>query len=378
MICSVLYLNGPAGLFGADNDLLSLLNSIIFLVFMILLFTGLNQKIQMMIWVKNIRKYLSRIEVMAKEAKVKSVETIKKMGGSNAEELVNRMIEFFIISPVSEEPTGLMRRLEHLLNIRDERFKKAIKAVLPEASKHEVANAGVILEIAIALNAIFRTVRHYLILGEKTNNWILITQLQLEMPQIYKLSHAYYKAIDSFTQGKPIGDGIGPLVAAVLSKDGNKKIICEDTIMSEVERKGRKLIVVKAEGPGANVGKPGEAVAKLVKEYEGNIKRIIMVDAKLKLEGEETGDVIEGVGAAIGGLGPEKFKIENIAAHYNIPLDAIVIKESVEESISAMTKRIADAADKVLEIIDRTLIERTKEGDIVIVAGIGNTVGIAQ
>ena len=34
-----------------------------------------------------------------------------------------------------------------------------------------------------------------------------------------------------------------------------------------------------------------------------------MVDAGLKLEGEDSGYVVDGVGAAIGGVGVEKFKI---------------------------------------------------------------------
>ena len=43
-----------------------------------------------------------------------------------------------------------------------------------------------------------------------------------------------------------------------------------------------------------------------------------------------------------------------------------------------MKKEIVEAADGVIERIKKLIQERTKEGELVIVAGIGNTVGIAQ
>ena len=39
---------------------------------------------------------------------------------------------------------------------------------------------------------------------------------------------------------------------------------------------------------------------------------IITIDAALKLEGEDTGEVAEGIGAAIGGPGIERYKINLI------------------------------------------------------------------
>ncbi len=42
-----------------------------------------------------------------------------------------------------------------------------------------------------------------------------------------------------------------------------------------------------------------------------------------------------------------------------------------------MKKDIAEAAEPVIERIKRLIVERTKEGELIIVAGIGNTAGIA-
>lgn len=333
----------------------------------------------MMLWIRNIRVHLVKLERLAFDARRKVIETLKKGGmKEDPENFINTLLQFFIIDPVRDEPTNLMRRLEHLLDIREYRLKNALKNVLPDLGEFSRNNLEVMIEAARALDLIYRIVRHYLMLGEKTNNWILIMQLELEMPQIVKLAETYFKALDAFKDGKPIGDGIGPLVAASLIHNASKKEVVEDTIVGVVERKKRKLYVIKAKGPGGTVGKPGEAVKRVIEELNGNVSRIIMIDAALKLEGEKTGEVIEGVGAAIGDPGPEKFKIENIAMKHNIPLDSIIIKQSLEEAITPMRKEVSEAVDEVLEKIDKALEERTKEGDIVVVVGVGNTVGIAQ
>jgi len=134
---------------------------------------------------------------------------------------------------------------------------------------------------------------------------------------------------------------------------------------------------VKAEGPGATVGNPGEAIQKVVEELGGNADLILTVDAALKLEGEETGDIAEGSGAAIGDPGPEKIAIERVATKYGIPLEAIVIKMSAEEAITDMPESVAKAADEAVKrVIER--IKELPEGATAIVAGIGNTCGVAQ
>jgi hypothetical protein len=43
-----------------------------------------------------------------------------------------------------------------------------------------------------------------------------------------------------------------------------------------------------------------------------------------------------------------------------------------------MRKEIAEASDKVQVLITRVIEEKTKEGDKVLLAGIGNTLGVAQ
>jgi len=98
----------------------------------------------------------------------------------------------------------------------------------------------------------------------------------------------------------------------------------------------------------------------------------------LKLEGENTGAIAEGTGVAMGDPGPEKISIERVAVRYNIPIDAVIVKMSMEEAITEMRKEIYQAAPKALELVKKIILERTKPGDIVVLVGVGNTAGVAQ
>jgi hypothetical protein len=198
------------------------------------------------------------------------------------------------------------------------------------------------------------------------------------MPLIIQESDALLNAVDSFKMGQPIGDGIGPVTVSKLMVGKEKRVVAKDTVMAVTEYKGRKLYVLKADGPMAYVGQPGVAIKNIVEEMGVKPSAIVMIDAALKLEGEKTGEVAEGVGAAIGGIGVEKFQIEDVATKNKIPLYAILVKQSILEAITVMRKEIAEASEKVTQTLQRVIEEKTKEGDEVLVAGIGNTLGVAQ
>jgi len=372
---------GPPSLLGEEGALDYFTSLAIFLLVMFL-YSFYAQKIQLRIWINKIEKSLSRIEKLAMDGKKKVVSVIVDNGAEDKSvaRKIDEISEFFMIEPVDRDPSGVLSRLEHLLNVRKSRFASFVNSMVPRADPETKANLEVMLEAIIALNTIYRIVRHYLILGKKTQSLIIIMQLEMQIPLIEKIAEAYYNALDAFIKGIPIGDGIGPL-SAVLLANGNRFTELNDGsefCKSEVDVVGRRVIVLKAKGPGGRVGKPGLAVKNIVRQLGGSIARIITVDAALKLEGDRSGDVIEGVGAAIGDPGPEKYKIEEVATKYGIPLDAIVVKVSAEEAVMPMKKQIADAAEVVVERIKRAVVDRVREKGTVLVVGIGNTLGIGQ
>jgi hypothetical protein len=55
-----------------------------------------------------------------------------------------------------------------------------------------------------------------------------------------------------------------------------------------------------------------------------------------------------------------------------------VIKQSVKEAITLMTKEIADKADNVRSQIYEMIHDNTKSGQSVLLIGVGNTMGVPQ
>jgi len=196
------------------------------------------------------------------------------------------------------------------------------------------------------------------------------------LPFLMDQATALKDAIPALKQGQPIGDGIGPMVVGQMMLNSNKEKIVFETVYSQTEFEGRKLYLLKAEGPMATVGRPGDAVESLVTKNKPDM--IIMIDAALKLEGEDSAEVAQGFGAAIGGIGTDRFQIEEIATKNNIPIFAIVIKQSVKDAITLMSKEIADKAEQVRIQIKEMIKENSKTGQTVLVVGVGNTLGVSQ
>ncbi len=373
----------PAALMGSSlADWISAISQLIFLVIFILLFVGANQRLQVYVWKGDIKSKLGVIEWLATGARKRAREYIAKNKGKDVDRLLERTIDFFLIEPVSVEPTDIIKRMDHLFNVRRLRFKDFFRQAMSEADDVTRSRAEVAVEVASALNYIYKVVRHLLMYGEKTKNWILIMQLQLVMPMILQQARTLWRAQEHFLKGVPIGDGAGPLVAVRLAGEGAEwREVDDETVATEVVLEGRRLVIVKAKGPASSVGRPGRATERIVRDLVGKGVKpalLLTVDAALKLEGEETGSIAEGVGAAIGDPGPEKIRFERIAAEYDIPLRALAIKMSEEEAITAMNEKIYKAIDRAVERVKTIILQETKPGDTAILVGVGNTAGIAQ
>jgi len=339
-----------------------------------------GQKLQARIWQGQIEGFLREVKSMTDSATGKLISTIVSEGKPpmDPSQRVRDFLDFFAIEPVDKDPAGVLTRLEYILDVRDNRFDQEMARLAPGASSEVQANLGVAMEAAMALNFIYKVVQHYLILGKKQGNWMILMQVAMSLGQIRELAESYGKAFDAFVAGKPIGDAAGPMVIRELAEQAEfKDIEGTKTAYAVAEFEGRKLFLLKAKGPGGRVGKPGLGLLKLIEDEAKDVKLVVTVDAALKLEGEKTGQVAEGVGAAIGDPGPEKFKIEEAARTHNIPLLAIIVKESMDEAITGMKKEISDAIPAAADKVRQVIREQTKEGDSVLIAGIGNTIGVA-
>jgi hypothetical protein len=357
-----------------------------------------GQRLQMYMALGDIGRGLNKLKIMKDKSRKEAIDYLVNVGKAPKDptERVDQFLDYVTIMPVDLDPQGIVGKIDHVVSTNNDRVRAEVSNLLAQTSQVTTTAPGTsiqvasppnpvtvsisenLLEVASSLNLLHKIVRHYYLLGKKTNSYFTLIQLQMIMPMVIQEADALLNAIDSTKAGQPWGDGIGASIAARFMVGKEKRLVAKDTVMAISEYKGRKLYVIKAEGPMGYVGQPGVAIKKVVEEMGVKPSAIVMIDAALKLEGEKTGEVAEGVGAAIGGIGVEKFQIEEVATDHKIPLYAILVKQSMLEAITVMRKEIAEASDKVQQVLSRLIEEKTKEGDDVLIAGIGNTLGVAQ
>lgn len=343
----------------------------------IVLFVFYGQRIQLIVTSSEINKNIEKLKKYKDDTKKELLEYLQKSKPiGDTEKKIENFMEYFTIMPVDIDPNGIVPKIKHLLRTREDYTKKQVMLLAENLSVIESSKIQNLLEIATSLNMLHKIVRHLFLTAKKQNNFPLILPLQMMLPFIMEQAEALEAAVSAIKKGQPIGDGIGPMVIGKMMLRTEKKSIGLETVYSETDFEGRRLILLKAEGPNATVGRPGDAVEKLVQEKKPTI--IIMVDAGLKLEGEQSATIAHGFGAAIGGIGTDRFQIEDVATKYQIPVFAIVIKQSIKEAITLMTKEIADKADEVESQIYENIRQNTDSSQSVLIVGVGNTLGVPQ
>ena len=363
-------------LFGFSDDSNPLLMLVWILPIIIFIFYG--QRIQLQVTSGEIKKAIKKLDAFRFEARKELIEHVKKNMNPKEDptKKIDRFLDYFTIMPVDMDPKGIVDKVRHTVRSREDYSRNHVKSLSPDASELELSKVITLLEIATSLHMIYKIVNHMYLTAKKQHNYPLILPLQMILPFIMEEAEAITKAISAFKLGQPVGDGIGPMVVGKMMLDTKKEVVAFQTVSSQTEFDGRKLILLKAEGPGSTVGRPGDAVGAIVAKNNPDI--IIMVDAALKMEGEDSAITAQGFGAAIGGIGIERFQIEDIATKNNIPIFAIVIKQSIKEAITLMSQDIANQAETVRTQVNEMIQENTKPGQSVLLIGVGNTVGVSQ
>ena len=361
-----------------DSEIGVILQTLFSFAFIIYLFYA--QRIQAMTMLRQIETSLRKIKGFRDKGKETAISAIKDYGKPEKDPTpqVERFMDHFMIPPVDMDPAGVVQKFGKILNVREFTFQKEVEQMAPEATEAQRHNLENLLEASLALNIFYKVIRHYYLMGKKTMNIYIIMQIHMILPMLIQQIEAYSSALQAFRDGTPIGDGVGPIVAAKLLNGTNTREVAKEMVAGEVTFEGRRVIVTKALGPGGSVGKPGDAIENIIKEENGKVKMLITVDAAGKLEGEEVGEIAEGVGAAIGGPGVEKYKIEKSATDHDIPLYAVAIKQGMEHVVAPLVEELMDATEKALSSVKGLILDYSEEGDTIIVAGIGNTVGVGQ
>jgi len=311
---------------------------------------------------------MEQLSVKAKNMIVKKVGKKSKIIDAK----VRNFQDFIAIEPTSLDPYGIVRKIDHITRGVETRFQQFVDEIAGEKNKREKQEINFGLRAAIGVHTIAKIVRHYVEIVKKFKNLQLAIILQMQLPEIERIAKSELKGTEAFVGGYPIGDSIGPMVAASLIDKSRE--ITDDVVCGETKILGRKAFVLKAKGPGPHLGRIDEALEKILKK--NRIARVITVDAAGKLEGEKTGSVAEGVGFAMA-YTAERQLIEDILIPRKIPIDAIAVKVGLEEAITPMKMEIKNSIPEVIDAI-KTSTKRTKKHDKIIVIGVGNSCGIGD
>ncbi|MEM1598356.1 MAG: DUF1512 domain-containing protein [Pyrobaculum sp.] len=298
---------------------------------------------------------------------------------SELETTLRRLMDFAVIEPTALDPNGIVPKFKHILNTYVDTYEGEVRRIVEDGVA--VKNMATAVEALRYMNFIYKVVDHYYKTAKKYKAFYLVIQLTMLLPLLKELSDTVNEAVNSFIKGLPIGDSAGPLVAYNVLTQCNGVTYhnaVRDTAVAECDLQGRRLYVIKARGPGSTVGKLDEAVEYVFNTLKARPKYIVTVDAALRLEGEKTGEVAEGIGVAMGGVGVEKFNIESYATKYQVPLYAFLIKMRQSEALTTMTSDIYNAVQQTSKRVVDFILNNVQPGESVLLIGVGNTVGVGQ
>lgn len=359
------------GLFpGSENNAFVIIQTIISLLFFAMIFFFPR----IMIWQtdRKLKGALVELDTYRNDAEMMFLKKLDAEMSKSFQRKFDSMKDFKVSQPTGLDPAGMVQRLENVLDASENKFNRFIEKNAATENEEELANLNMAFKGVMGTHQIYKVIRHFRQLISKTKTFQLIGIIQMMLPIYQEIAEAQRDATRAFVDEAPIGDAIGPLVAAKLIS-GEPEEVAEDIVHSEEEIDGKEVHVLKSRGPGARLGKYGDAVDSLAEEND--LEAVITVDAAAKFEGEETGTVSEGVGVMMGGPGVEKSKIEEAATEHGIPLEGIVVKQSPAEASKPMKKEIYEAWNPAVEKTEE--IVKEFDGPVAVI-GVGNSCGVSN
>ena len=359
---------------GEDIDTLMMLIWIL----PVIIFVFYGQRIQLLISSNEIKKDIGKLEEYTASTKKDFLNYVKTnlTPINDPSKKLDSFFDYFTIMPVDMDPNGIISKINHLVRSREDFIRLQINGMFSDLSSVQLSKLQNLLEIVTTLQLFYKHTRHLYLTAKKQKNFPLILPLQMMIPFIMEEAVALKDAMPAIKNGQPIGDSIGPMIIGEMMLSTTKESAAFETVWSKTTFEDRELLLLKAEGPNATVGRPGDGFEKIILYKKPDL--VIMIDASLKLEGEDSASIAKGFGAAIGGIGTERFKIEEIATKNQIPILALVVKQSIHEAITLMTQDIADKANTVREELYQMIRENTTSGQTILVIGVGNTIGVSQ
>ena len=224
----------------------------------IFLFIFYGQRIQLYVTSGEIKKGIGKLDGYRNESRDELINYVKKNLNpvDDPVQKINRFIDYFTIMPVDMDPNGIVDKVRHIVRSREDYTREHVKSLSPQMSDIDLTRVQTLLEIASSLQMIYKIINNMYLTAKKQNNYPLILPLQMILPFVMEQSEAMREAITVFKKGQPVGDGIGPMVVGKMMLENEKESIAFQTVLAKSEFDGRKLFLLKAEGPGSTVGRP--------------------------------------------------------------------------------------------------------------------------
>ncbi|MFB6213861.1 MAG: DUF1512 family protein [Candidatus Nanohaloarchaea archaeon] len=359
------------GLFpGSNNGIFAIIQTLISLLFLGMIF--FFPRIMMWQVDRKLKSLLVDLDTYRNDAEMMFLKKLDPHQSKAFQRKFESMKDFKFSQPTGLDPAGMVQRLENVLDASEDKFERFVRDNTETEDEEELADLNMAFKGVMGTHQVYKVMRHFRQLISKTKTFQLIGIVQMMMPIYEEIAEAQRDATRAFVDQAPIGDAIGPLVAAKMISSEPEEI-AEDIIHSEEELDGQEVHILKSKGPGARLGKYGDAIDTLAEEND--LEAIVTVDAAAKFEGEETGTVSEGVGVMMGGPGVEKRKIEDAATEHDVPLEGIVVKQSPAEASKPMKKAIYEAWNPAVEKAEK--ITEEFDGPVAVI-GVGNSCGVGN
>jgi len=352
------------GLFGGD---MGWLNIVLFVGMMLLFLLG--PKIMLKRILGKLQQAMNHMEANLQEAEDMFLHKVEDDPSPELRQSLEPMKNMVFSPPSNLDPAGMFDKMERVLDSSEDKMDRYVDNIAPDADEEEKANLQMAFKGVYGSQQIYVLMRHFKELIAETKSFQIGNMVKMMLPLYKEISDSQRKATEAFVNGVPIGDTVGPLVVAKLTENEPEEV-AKNIIMSREELDGNEYIVLKSKGPGARLGKYGDAVEQIMADED--IERIVTVDAGMRYEGEKTGSLVEGTGVMMGGPGVEKGKIESVASEHDTPLEGYIIKQSGPEASQPMHKKIWDAHQKAVNKLRDEI--RNADGTPLIV-GVGNTCG---
>ncbi len=138
-------------------------NSLVNVVWLLSIFVFFiyGQRLQMYLIANDISRALGRLKIMRDKSRKEAIDYFTSSGKVTGDptQRIDEFLDYVTIMPVDMDPNGIVGKLQHITNTRDDRVRAEVSQMIPNLDPTKISVAENILEIATSLNQIHKVVQ---------------------------------------------------------------------------------------------------------------------------------------------------------------------------------------------------------------------------